>query len=90
MLSLAVFSFEDPAIAFHLEKDEAGLGVTTLRSRELLLISEHDLPRFQYALDSSIFQSTRQFVGYVHPDPPCEFAVSVVSASAHALRRCHK
>ena len=48
MLSLAVFSFEEPAIAFHLKKDEAGLGVTTLWSRELLLISEHDLPRFQF------------------------------------------
>ena len=44
MLSLAVFSFEEPAIAFHLKKDEAGLGVTTLQSRELLLISKHDLP----------------------------------------------
>ena len=28
-----------------------------------------------HALDSSLFRSTRQFLGYVHPDPPCEFAV---------------
>ena len=29
-----------------------------------------------YALNSSLFNSTRQCLGYVHPDPPCEFAVS--------------
>ena len=31
------------------------------------------------APDSSLFQSTRQLVGYVHPDPPREFAGAVWS-----------
>ena len=30
-----------------------------------------------HVLASSPFMSTRQFAGYVHPDPPCEFAVVV-------------
>ena len=29
----------------------------------------------------SLFQSTHQFLGYMHPDPPCEFAVLLVALS---------
>ena len=46
MLSLGRLRLEEPSIALVFQQDEAGFGATTLWSWELLLISEHNLPRF--------------------------------------------
>ena len=47
MLGFAGLGFKEPGITSHLKQDEASLGTTTLWSRELLLIGEHNLPRFK-------------------------------------------
>ena len=44
-----------------------------LHVRQVKTTSPHS--EYFHALDSSLFQSNRQFLGYVHPDPLCEFAV---------------
>ena len=67
--------------------------ITSDRSRDIVRQEKPTSPHSGYfhALDSSLFQSTHQFLGYMHPaaDSLCEFAVCPTTSPelVLALRR---